>query len=344
LKFAFIRDHQEEFPVELTCRVLSVSRSGYYAWLRRAPSVASRRRAELSEQIRQVHRDSREVYGAPRVHQELLASGVPCAKNTVAKLMRQKGLRSKAVRRFVVRTTDSRHAHPIAPNRLNRRFQRGRPNEAWVADITYIPTSEGWLYLAAVMDLYSRKVVGWAASDSLAADLSCRALRMAVQHRSPAGGVLHHSDRGVQYACEAFQQLLNQHGMTPSMSRTGNCYDNAVMESFFSTLKRELTHHHSYPTREAAQQSLFEYIEVFYNRRRRHSSLGYLSPAEYEQQTIETKTSPSVRKSTPRIKREPPQRPRETVGRGLAGRWSSNATHQGSTSTTYHHGATTDLG
>jgi putative transposase len=344
VKFAFVRDHREEFPVELSCRVLGVSRSGYYAWSRRAPSEASRRRAELSEQIRQVHRDSREVYGAPRVHQELLASGMHCAKNTVAKLMRQKGIRSKAVRRFVVRTTDSRHDHPIAPNRLNRRFQRARPNEAWVADITYIPTGEGWLYLAAVLDLYSRKVVGWAASDSLAADLSCRALRMAVQHRSPTGAVLHHSDRGVQYACEAFQRLLSQHGMTPSMSRTGNCYDNAVMESFFSALKRELTHHHSYPTRESARQSLFEYIEVFYNRRRRHSSLGYLSPAEYEQQNIETKTSPSVRKSTPNIKRKPPQRPRETVRRGLTGRWSSNATRQDPPNTTYHHQAPTDLG
>jgi putative transposase len=344
VKFAFIRDHREEFPVELSCQVLGVSRSGYYAWSRRAPSEASRRRTELTEQIRQIHGESREVYGAPRVHQELLARGVPCAKNTVAKLMRQKGLRSKAVRRFVVRTTDSRHDHPIAPNRLNRGFQRAKPNEVWVADITYIPTGEGWLYLAAVLDLYSRKVVGWAASDSLAADLSCRALRMAVQHRSPARGVLHHSDRGVQYACEAFQQLLSQHGMTPSMSRTGNCYDNAVMESFFSALKRELTHHQNYPTREAARQSLFEYIEVFYNRRRRHSSLGYLSPAEYEQRGLETKSSESVRKSTASVKREPPQRPRETFGMGLTGRWSSNATRQGPPTTTYHHGAPTDFG
>jgi len=284
MKFAFIHDHQEEFPVDIVCDVLCVSRSGYYAWRRRAPSARSRRREQLTEQIRQIHRDSREVYGAPRVHQELKAEGVQCARNTVAKLMRQATIRSKTRRRFVVRTTDSRHPHPIAENRLNRKFEQAEPNRVWVADITYIPTGEGWLYLAAVLDLYSRMIVGWATSDSLAADLSCRALRDAVRGRSPKTSVLHHSDRGVQYACDEFQQLLGEHGLTPSMSRTGNCYDNAVMESFFAALKKELTHHHSYPTRAAARESLFEYIEVFYNRRRRHSTLGYRSPAEYERQ------------------------------------------------------------
>jgi transposase InsO family protein len=335
VKFAFVRDHCEEFSVDLMCRVLSVSRSGYYAWSRRAPSSAARRRQELTERIRQVHRESREVYGAPRVHQELLATGVRCGKNTVAKLMREGAIRSKTRGRFIVRTTDSRHGHPIAPNRLNRRFHRSRPNEAWVADITYVPTGEGWLYLAAVLDVYSRKVVGWATSDSLAADLSCQALRMAVQHRSPTGAVLHHSDRGVQYACEAFQELLFRHGMKPSMSRTGNCYDNAVMESFFSTLKRELTHHHSYPTREAARQSLFEYIEVFYNRRRRHSAVGYLSPADYERRTARRETLRSVGKSTPRASRQQLQRPRETVGRGLTGRWTRNSNRYESSKPTF---------
>jgi putative transposase len=270
--------------VQVMCRVLQVSRSGYYAWRRRAPCVTVRRQVELTERIRQVHCASRQVYGAPRVHRELLAADVRCSRGTVAKLMRKAAIRSKMRRRFVVRTTDSRHAHPVAPNLLNRQFQRPRPDQAWAADITYISTDEGWLYLAAVIDLCSRKIVGWATSDSLAAELSCRALRMALLHRKPGRTVLHHSDRGVQYACDEYQRLLSEHGLTPSMSRTGDCYDNAMMESFFGTLKTELVHHEKYSTREAVQQSLFEYIEVFYNRRRRHSALGYLSPAEHEAQ------------------------------------------------------------
>jgi transposase InsO family protein len=318
VKFAFIRSHREEFPVDVACQTLGVSRSGYYAWLRRAPSEGARRREELTERIRQVHRASREIYGAPRIHRELQAGGVPCAKNTVAKLMREAAIRSKTRRRFVVRTTDSRHGHPIAPNRLNRRFGQQRPNQVWAADITYIPTDEGWLYLAVVLDLYSRKVVGWATSDSLAADLCCRALWTAIRERSPGRGLLHHSDRGVQYACDEFQELLDRHGLTPSMSRTGNCYDNAVMESFFSVLKRELTHHHCYATREAARQSLFEYIEVFYNRRRRHSSLDYLSPADYEEREKSLKSQNG--KSVARASRNVAPLPRQPWGRGLAGR------------------------
>jgi transposase InsO family protein len=186
VKFAFIRDHQE-FPVDLACGVLGVSRSGYYAWSRRAVSPGAQRRADLTDRIREVHRDSREVYGAPRVHRELRSAGVRCSRNTVAKLMRQAAIRSKTRRRFVVRTTDSRHSHPIAPNRLNRRFRQSGPNRVWVADITYIPNGDGWLYLAAVLDLYSRRIVGWATSDSLAAELSCRALRMVVQQRFVVG-------------------------------------------------------------------------------------------------------------------------------------------------------------
>jgi putative transposase len=277
-----MRDHQQEFPVVVMCRVLDVSRSGYYAWLRRPASATTERQAELQRQIAEVHQESRRTYGAVRVHRDLQARQVRCAKNTVAKLMRKAGLRSKRQRRFVVRTTDSRHAHPIAPNRLNRRFQPGRANEAWAADITYIPTDEGRLYLAVVMDLGSRKIVGWATSDSLAADVACEALQKALRERKPTGPLLHHSDRGVQYACDDYQQLLKPH-LEASMSRRGNCYDNAAMESFFGTLKTELVHHEHYPTREAARQSLFEYIEVFYNRRRRHSALGYRSPHEYEQ-------------------------------------------------------------
>jgi transposase InsO family protein len=265
------------------CSVLKVSRSGYYAWRGRTPSPTARRQGELVEQIGQVHAASRRIYGAPRVYRELLACEVRCSKNTVAKLMRKAGLRSKMHKRFVVRTTDSRHGHPIAPNTLNRQFTQAKPNQTWAADITYIPTAEGWLYLAAVIDLCSRKIVGWTTSDSLAAELTCEALRGALIQRELPGGLLHHSDRGVQYACDDYQQVLARGGLTASMSRKGNCYDNAVMESFFGTLKTELVHHESYPTREAARQSLFEYIEVFYNRRRRHSALGYVSPDEYEQ-------------------------------------------------------------
>jgi putative transposase len=282
VRFAFVRDHQGEFPVELLCEVLGVSRSGYYAWRDRPPSPNAARRAGLVEQIREAHRESRSTYGSPRVYRELEARGVPCCENTVAKLMRAHGIRSKAGRRFVVRTTDSRHGRPVADNLLAREFYPDKPDTVWAADITYVPTAEGWLYLAAVIDLCSRKVVGWATADHLRAELPLEALRMALTHRRPTGELLHHSDRGVQYASDAYQSLLAEHRIEPSMSRTGNCWDNAVVESFFSTLKRELVHHEGYADREEARRSLFEYIEVFYNRKRRHSTLGYRSPAEFE--------------------------------------------------------------
>jgi transposase InsO family protein len=282
VRFAFIRDHQAEFPVEVLCDVLGVSRSGYYAWRGRPPSPAAVRRGQLVEQIRSVHEEARSVYGSPRVHRELEARGVACCENTVAKLMREHDIRSKARRRFVARTTDSRHDRPVAGNVLAREFYPDKPDTAWAADITSVPTAGGWLYLAAVIDLCSRKVVGWATADHLRTDLPLEALRMALAHRRPTGELLHHSDRGVQYASSAYQALLAEHGIEPSMSRTGNCWDNAVAESFFSTLKRELTHHESYADHEEARRSLFEYIEVFYNRRRRHSTLGYRSPAEFE--------------------------------------------------------------
>jgi putative transposase len=303
--------------VEVMGRVLRVSRSGFYAWRKRAPSATARRQTELAERIRQVHQGSRAVYGAPRVHRELLAADVRCSKNTVAKLMKQADLRSKMHKRFVVRTTDSRHPHPIAANRLNRQFQQPQPDHVWAADITYIPTGEGWLYLAALIDLCSRKIVGWATSDSLAAEVSCRALRMALVHRRPRGPLLHHSDRGVQYACDDYQRLLSEHGLAASMSRVGNCYDNAVIESFFGTLKTELAHHESYPTREAARQSLFEYIEIFYNRQRRHSALDYVSPHEYEQALVARATETrrtQKRKRTGKAIHTHNSRPRETCG------------------------------
>jgi putative transposase len=282
VRFAFIQQHSAQFPVDLMCIVLEVSRSGYYAWRQRPTSAQAMRREQLVERIQVVHQDSRQRYGSPRVHAELQAQGTCCSQNTVAKLMRLRGIRSKMRRRFIVRTTDSRHGHPIAANRLNRQFQPPAANQAWAADITYIPTAEGWLYLAAVIDLYSRKIVGWATADHMRAELPAAALRMALRERKPRQELLHHSDRGVQYACDDYQQLLAKHCLTASMSRKGNCYDNAVMESFFGTLKTELTHHETFTTREEARQTLFEYIEVFYNRKRRHSALGYRSPAEYE--------------------------------------------------------------
>ena len=282
MRFAFVRDHKAEFPVEVLCEVLKVSRSGYYAWSRRPPSPAALRRGQLVAEIRVAHGESRATYGSPRVYRALKARGVSCCENTVARLMRAERVRAKARRPFVVRTTDSRHDRPVAKNVLNREFYPDKPDTVWTADITYVPTAEGWLYLAVVLDLFSRRVVGWATADHLRSELACDALRMALEHRKPRGELLHHSDRGVQYASESYQRLLADHAIEPSMSRTGNCWDNAVTESFFSTAKRELTHHESYATREEASQSLFEYIEVFYNRRRLHSTLGYRSPAEYE--------------------------------------------------------------
>jgi putative transposase len=282
VRFAFVRDHQAEFPVGVLCAALGVSRSGYYARRDRPPSPAAARRERLVERIRQAHEEARSVYGSPRVHRELEARGVACCENTAAKLMRAHGIRSEATRRFVARTTDSRHDRPVAENVLARESYPDRPDTARAADITYIPTAQGRLYLAAVIDPCSRKVVGWATADHLRAELPVEALRMAPTHRRPTGELLHHSDRGVQYTSDAYRSPLAAHGIEPSRSRPGNCWDNAVAESFFGTLKRELVHHEGYADRAEARRSLFEYIEVFYNRRRRHSTLGYRSPAEFE--------------------------------------------------------------
>lgn len=269
--------------MELLCQVLQVSRSGFYAWQCRAPSDRQQRHVELDQQIQQAYQLGRGTYGSPRVYRQLKKQGIKCCENTVAKRMKTQQLRAKTRRRFVVRTTDSRHPHPIAENRLNRQFQQAAPDQAWATDITYITTQEGWLYLAAVIDLCSRKIVGWATADHLRAELVCQALSMALLHRQPPAGLLHHSDRGVQYACDEYQALLARHGLQCSMSRTGNCYDNAVMESFFGTLKTELIYHENYATRTEAHTSLFEYIEVFYNRQRLHSTLGYVTPAQFEE-------------------------------------------------------------
>jgi len=289
MKFAWIQTHQRRWPVAALCRVLTVSRSGYYAWRSRRVSPQVQRRLRLTEHIRQVHQASRETYGSPRVHRQLRANGVRCNVKTVAKLMRENELRSKIKRRFRVRTTDSNHRHRLAPNRLNRQFAQTRPNRAWVADLTYVPTGEGWLYLAVVLDLYSRRIVGYAMTDHLRASLAVDALTMAIQrrktHRGALRGLLHHSDRGVQYACDPYATMLAAHRIQPSMSRTGDCYDNAVAESFFGTLKTELIHHEQYATRVEARESIAQYIEAFYNTQRLHSSLGYVSPEEFENKT-----------------------------------------------------------
>jgi putative transposase len=282
VRFACLEQQRKEFPVQLLCEILKVSRSGYYDWRERPASPQQQRRRQLLEQIRRVHERSRQIYGSPRIHAELKAAGVACCENTVAMLMKSGRIRSKLRRRFVVQTTDSRHACPIAPNLLERSFQQTTPNTVWVADLTYVQTQEGWLYLAAVLDLCSRKIVGWAMAEHMRAELCCDALNMGLRQRRPGAELLHHSDRGVQYACEEYQTLLAEHGIEVSMSRRGDCYDNAVMESFFGTLKTEQVYHNSYTTREEARQSIFEYIEVFYNRQRRHSALGYQSPEAFE--------------------------------------------------------------
>ena len=281
--FAWIERHTAaDWPVNVMCAVLNVSRSGYYAWVERPPSGRRERAMKVTEQIRLAHERSRGTYGSPRVTVELRESGLAVCENTVAKLMRHAGIRAKVKRRYVPRTTDANHPHPIASNRLDRDFTAAASDRKWTCDITYVPTEEGWLYLAVVMDLFSRRIVGWSMQDHLRVALVRDALEMALQTRRPPAGLLHHSDRGVQYACRDYQDLLAEHRIECSMSRRGDCYDNAAMESFFGTLKTELVHHEHYATREQARRSLFEWIEVFYNRQRRHSSLGYLSPEAFE--------------------------------------------------------------
>ena len=281
MRYAFIQQHRDQLPVALMCEVLKVSRSGFYSWQRRSPSATQRRRQQLTEQIHDIHYGSGRVLGSPKIYQELKAQGVGCNRKTVAKCMKTAGMRSKTVSAFRVITTDSNHSHPIAPNIVNRNFQCSRKNEVWLTDITYIPTAEGWLYLAAVEDLFTREIVGWSMSEQMESRLVVDALDMALLRCQPKEGLIAHSDRGVQYASEHYQRTLKRHGITCSMSRKGNCWDNAPMESFFASLKKELVHHQQYQTRAEAKQSLFQYIEVFYNRNRRHSAIGYQMPAKF---------------------------------------------------------------
>lgn len=268
------------------CRALGVSRAGYYAWRSRRPSAAEVRREVLTEEAKQIHEEVKGRYGSPRIHAELVARGHECGVNFVAKLMRQAGIAAKTKRKFR-QTTDSNHALPVAENLLDRAFDPEEPNERWCADITYIPTREGWLYLAVVEDLFSRMVVGWSMDQTMTSRLVVDALEMALARRSTlkgssSSGLLTHSDRGSQYASEHYQRRLAEERIACSMSRRGDCWDNAPMESFFASLKKELVHHEDYATREQAKASIFEYIEAFYNRVRRHSSLGYVAPAEFE--------------------------------------------------------------
>ena len=284
MKYRAIREHNRRYPIRLMCRALAVSPAGYYAWSGRPESGRCAGNRALVAEIRVIHRESRDTYGSPSIWQALVQRGHQVGEHRVARLMRAEGIRAKTVKKWRA-TTQSNHRLPVAANTLNRQFTIARPNQVWAGDISYVWTTEGWLYLAVILDLYSRAVIGWAMGTRLTVDLAQQALTMALRHRTPKAGLLHHSDRGSQYAAHSYQQLLAQHGMAVSMSRRGNCWDNACVESFFGTLKRELIYHRQYRTRDEATQDIFEYIEVFYNRLRRHSTLGYYSPAEFEART-----------------------------------------------------------
>lgn len=280
-----IDQSKNEFDLGLLCSVLNVSRQGYYAWKARqgsAPSDSARRREALLEEIQHIHGDSKGSYGSPRIHAELQDRQIACCLNTVARLMKRHEIRASKPKRFVPRTTDSAHDQPIFENLLDRAFTAELPNQKWVCDITYIPTEEGFLYLACVMDLCSRRIVGWQMADHLRTELCTDALTMAIRSRRPPAGLLHHSDRGVQYASRDYQKQLNRMGIICSMSRTGNCYDNAVMESFWGTLKSEHVYLKKFATKDQARTSIFLWIEGWYNRRRRHSAIGYKSPQQFE--------------------------------------------------------------
>lgn len=289
MRYAVITRHRDEFPVRLMCRVLEVSPAGYYASRQRPSSWHALIDEVLMARVRIIHAESGASYGAPRVHQELQAEGLPASPKRVARLMREEGLVARPRKAPRVRTTDSDHDDPIAPNLLARQFDVNgvAVDRVWVADITYIPTREGVLYLAIVLDLGSRRCVGWAMRETMEVELALSALRMAREARHPAPGLIHHSDRGSQYASGAYRDELAAHGMVASMSAKGDCYDNAVAESFFSTLEFELLMKHDWHSKEEARRGIFRYIETWYNRKRRHSTLGYVSPAEYEQQLQE---------------------------------------------------------
>lgn len=279
-----IQDHQNQFDIALMCDLLDVSRQGYYDWIDRPPSPAALQRDRVDQAIRQSHLESHGRYGSPNIHQDLRELGIACCVNTVAKRMKQHGIKSILHRKFRVTTTDSHHDHPVFENRLDRDFAATAPNQKWAADITYIHTEEGLLYLAGVVDLFSRKIIGWCMKDTLHADLCVEALEMALASRRPRHPLLHHSDRGCQYAGQQYQDKLAEFTLECSMSRVGNCWDNAVVESLWASLKNELVFQRTFATRQQAKDAIFEWIVVWYNRKRRHSSLGYVSPDAFEAQ------------------------------------------------------------
>lgn len=281
MKYAFIRAHSREFRIWSMCKVLKVSRSGYYGWRDRPESKRDQQDRVLLEQIRNVHERNKQAYGANKTWRALREEGVVCGKHRVARLRRLDGIEARRKRRFRL-AYQARQSAPPAPNLLKAPFKASRPDQVWMADITFVATRSGWLYLAVLIDLYSRMVVGWSMKERRDQDLVNEALGMALKQRTPKVGVLHHSDQGIQYSSGSYLQLLEQHGFVRSMSRKGNCYDNAVVESFFSSLKNELIHFQDYYTREQARTEIFEYIEVFYNRQRIHQSLAYQTPAKYE--------------------------------------------------------------
>lgn len=283
MKYAFIESNQETFTVTRMCDMMDVSQSAYYDWLKRPESVRSLEDKRQGEKVKEFHEKSRETYGARRIREDMIEDGEPISRTRAGRLMKQQGLESKSRRKFKA-TTNSKHGRPVAPNLLGREFLIDQPNTVYAGDITYIPTDEGWLYLAVMIDLYSRVVVGWAMSERMTAQLVDDALMMAVWKRKPPKGLMVHSDRGSQYASDLYQATIKDHDFICSMSRKGNCWDNAPSESFFHTLKTELTHHRRYQTRQEAKQDIFEYIEVFYNRQRRHSTIGYQTPWGYEKE------------------------------------------------------------
>lgn len=287
MKYRFIERHKDSYPVKKMCALLNIKRSSYYAWKKRRPSQRELINQILLNHIRRIHKLNRKVYGSPRIHAVLKREGCVCNRKTVARIMRENGIKGQRKAKKVM-TTNSKHAYPVAKNLLNRDFQAEKPNQKWVADITYIPTNEGWLYLASVLDLFSRRIIGWSMSNRIDAKLVEKALRMALYQRTPGKDLLHHSDRGSQYASHQIQEILEANHIQVSMSRKGDCYDNAVMESFFGSLKNEWVSFQKYDTRSQAQTDIFRYIEGFYNTVRLHSTLGYLSPVEFEKKFYST--------------------------------------------------------
>ena len=282
MKYQFIECNKNNFDISIICPLLGVKRSSYYAWKKRPESLRKKENMDLIKKIEIIHKKNNEIYGSPRIHSELKDQGIKCGKNRIAKLMKENGIFSKIKKKFRHKSKQSNDLN-ACENIVNREFNISMPNKVWVSDITYIPTKEGWLYLCIILDLYSRKIVGWSMSKNMKKELVLKALQMALINRKPTDSLIFHSDRGVQYTCGLFKEALNKNQINQSMSRKGNCWDNACAETFFHTLKTELVKHKNYSSRNDAELSIFEYIEIFYNRNRKHSYLGYKSPVKFEE-------------------------------------------------------------